>query len=187
MSYTVDKLFSWPVFMRTDYASHKHSWAKTCYVTGPDKIGDCVISLMEQTMMAMGLPLQMFVLREYIPMHTIFEAFHGNMPINQEFRFFVQHGRVIHLQPYWPAEAIEGKINEGLYPDWREELHKISVMTPELNETLSKLAIIAGEAVGEENPWSVDFSLDKEGKWWLIDMARGEVSYYWQPEFEVVS
>lgn len=178
--------FSWPIFMRTDYTSHKHSWKDTCFVTDPDKVEQCVVNLMEQTMMAIGLPLQTFVLREYIPMHTIFEAFHGNMPINREFRFFVERGKVIHTQPYWPAAAIENKVAESLYPNWREELHEMSLMTEEQHKELSRLAILAGNAMGSENPWSVDFSMDRYGKWWLIDMARGEVSYIWKPDFEVV-
>jgi hypothetical protein len=168
--------FEYPVFIRTDYASGKHSWKETCFVRSEDHLGRNIYALLEANELAdiMGLPYRWLVVREYVPMQTVFEAFHGDMPINHEHRYFVRDGGVECRHPYWPMEAFEAAFEQPKAADWKERLKGISDCPhPEVKE-------IAGEvALRFKDWWSVDFSLGNDGKWYLIDMARGEISYHW--------
>lgn len=77
---------------------------------------------------------------------------------------------------YWPAEALEGHVHD--VPDWREllaESHRLADEDLALLETASVGAVRAC-GYGE---WSVDFALDRAGKYWLIDMAMAADSYHW--------
>ena len=179
-----EKEFSWPVFLRTDYASFKYDWKQTCYVTKPTQFEEAIGNLLNETCMV-TIPIQALFLREFIKMHTVFIAFYGDMPINREFRFFVKGGAVTHMQPYWPPHAMEGYIDEEKFPEWREALELISCLSPKRELRLGKIAVLAGNAMGSKNEWSVDFSEDIRGKWWLIDMARGECSYRWVEAEEI--
>lgn len=171
-----------PAFIRTDFTSGKHDWERTCWYTGERELGFHIIALVEYSMMVdiMGLPVDVFAFRQVIPTTPIFHAFAGRMPIVREFRFFVRDGIVEHIQPYWPADAI-------LSPDvadWRERLELAAELGERTGWHLCQDAATAGVAVGG-GYWSVDFLEDATGRWWLIDMARGEDSYHSDSESEV--
>lgn len=76
---------------------------------------------------------------------------------------------------YWPEDAI---LFYGRKPpaDWKERLHALNLEVGDEKRILNAYA----EKFGSVNPgfWSVDFAQDETGKWWLIDAARGEVSWH---------
>lgn len=172
------------VFLRTDQASGKHEYEHTCRVgpEGNDEVEACrkltshIVRVLEANELAgvMGLPYRAIVVREFLPLAEGFRAFWGGLPIGWERRYFVRDGRVVCHHPYWTEDAI----HSPSVPDWRERLHLAS---HEPEDEVAKLSGYA-ERVGREldGYWSVDFARAVDGTWYLIDMARGELS--WHPE-----
>lgn len=168
--------FGYPVFIRTDQASDKHSWDKAAYVENEDKLWECFCGTVEHNLCAgvMGLPFFAIVFREYIPMDSGYTAFYGHMPVNPERRYFVEDGKVICHHPYWILEAIDSPSIEN----WKEVSEKMNTETQEEIELLTKYAEMVSDKV--TGCWSVDFCRAKTGQWILIDMAVSADS--WHPE-----
>jgi hypothetical protein len=167
-----------PCFLRTGQGSGKHSWDQCCYVSDVDRVGNNVVCLVEWShgVDIMGLPHDVWAVRDLIPTSPLFRCTRfGNFPVTREFRFFMDGD--VHVQPYWPPEAIEqGAPNVD---DWRERLETASELSGSELEYLSGLARRAVQAVG--GYWSIDFLQDASGEWWLCDMAVGERSFRWGP------
>lgn len=170
----------YPVFIRTDQSSAKHSWVKSCFVESREFLEDNLYRILEFNLTCdmMGLPATAFIVREYIPMAEVFKAF-SDMPVNPERRYFIDGGKVICHHAYWIEAAIEaGHHKTELPADWksilsianREGDYEITFLTKQANK-------IAGVMDGF---WSVDFCRGADGKWYFIDMAVGEKS--WHPE-----
>lgn len=176
------KPLGYPVFMRTDETSCKHSWETTCFVPSEKLLEQHVSKLMEDNALCgvMGLPYQALIFREYIKMNTLFHAFHGKMPVNPEYRFFVSEGKVECFHWYWIKDAIE-KGSRDLPKNWNE------LLTKSQNEIINSdgLKQLQGfaEKVSSVVPgrWSVDFCQAKDGTWYLIDMAQWCDS--WHPTY----
>lgn len=178
-----------PFFLRTGYGSGKHHWLDTCYVRnlGGNALLTHVYNLVEwsHSVDLLGLPHDVWAIREMIQTTPIFYAFKG-MPITREFRLFVDSAtdpKVNHLQPYWPPEAIAEAVdtyNTVLPGDWRQKLAAMSSIEYDERRHLAALARKACEAVGG-GYWSVDFLQDRRGEWWLTDMADGERSHRYEP------
>lgn len=166
----------YPVFLRTDAAAMKHSWRDTCYVESRDRLLWNLFRLVEENMMAgvLGLPFTAIVFREYLPLDSRFTAFHGDLPVNVERRYFIRDGKVEEHFPYWPEEAI--RPNHQTPANWRELLREMNRETPEEVELLTGYA----EKLAAVLPgyWSVDFARAKDSTWYWIDAARGELSYH---------
>lgn len=113
------------------------------------------------------------IVREMIKTEARFTAF-NDMPITQEFRFFARDGVVASYQPYWPAEAFNEHAAPSI-PDWKDKLEEMKVIDPDDLTTLGKVAAKVSSELG--GYWSIDFLKDKDGIWWLIDMAEGDQSY----------
>ena len=172
-----DKI-GWPVFMRTGITSHKHDWAGSCYLTKPNQIARNVAGLIEFSELAdmFGLPYGTWAVREMLPTVAAFHAFDG-MPVTREFRFAVRDGKVERWQPYWPPGAI---LNPTV-DDWQSRLRALNELAPVEEAELSAMAAKVGDAL--PGFWSVDF-LRAADKWWLIDMAEGEQSFWWDGDFD---
>jgi hypothetical protein len=170
----------WPVFMRTDELSAKHSWNKTCFVEKKEDLKKHISELVEQSLLAdmMGLPVRAFVMREYIPMDEIFKAFDG-MPVNPELRFFVKDHKIHCWHWYWIKEAIRAdKYHDPPLPvDWEARMDAVinSITQDEMKLLESYVMLVAEKFDGG---WSVDFCRGLDKRWWLIDMAKMEVSYH---------
>lgn len=159
-----------PLFLRSDFTSLKHSWEKSALVTQPEDLQEHA-SLIAMDSAFQGLPLNGWVLRELLPLETAFTAFRG-MPVHKELRYFLKDGEVQCWHPYWPEDAFEGQMIEG----WREKL-------AELNRTdcddHDRLAINVFKTAGAvPGYWSADFAKCKDGSWYLLDMAMGEDSFH---------
>lgn len=171
----------YPVFVRTDLSSAKHMWEKSCFVESEEKLQSCLFEIMCFNHLAdmMGLDFIGFVVREYIPMASLYKAF-GGMPVNPERRYFIRAGKIICHHPYWFDGAISGcSFHSPPLPDnWKE-------LSAEMNyESLAEIIILEDYTlkVAEvlDGFWSVDYCKAKDGTWYLIDMALGEKS--WHPE-----
>jgi len=176
-------IYGYPVFVRTDQASGKHDWEKTCFVPSKEKLFSHIYNILEFNECAdiFGLPYEAIVIREYIPLESSFKAFNGNMPVSKERRYFVKDGQVTCHHPYWPEEAIEEahSIRHNPLPDnWRELLRELNTETEEEIRLLSDYARKIGERLS--GYWSVDFAKGKDGKWYFIDAALGQDS--WHPD-----
>ncbi len=121
-----DKI-GYPCFLRSGQTSGKHDWKKSCFVPSREVIRDHVYRIVEYGAMADDLPSTMFAARELIPTSPIFTAFYGEMPVTREFRFFVNEGCVVHIQPYWPEHAIEENYEGD--EDWRPLLRAMNHIT----------------------------------------------------------
>lgn len=175
-----DTMF-YPCFLRTDQASGKHSWKKSCYVDKKKDLWKHILEVIEFNLCAdlMGLDFKALIVREFIPMDSRFTAFYGDMPVNPERRYFIKDGKVVCHHPYWIEEAIEQGGKEPSISNWREVSKEINTETPEEIELLTKYALMVGKAL-LEGSWSVDFCKAKDGRWILIDMATAQKS--WHPE-----
>jgi len=171
----------YPIFLRTDLTSGKHNWNNTCFVPDRDSVERCMYGLIEFSACvdAWGLPINAFVIREFIPMHSTFTAFNG-LPINKERRFFLRDGEIQCHHPYWPNEVIR-RPSVG---DWEEKLAHMNMITKKESEYLYDRSL--GVAKLFDGYWSLDWSMDHAGNWWVIDMAEGDRSYHW-PDCKCVS
>lgn len=173
----IAELGGYPVFIRTDQLSAKHSWKDSCFVQKEDELPKHLFELIETSICAdmFGIDVASFVVREYIPMKNLFTAFHGDMPVNPEVRFFVNNGEVLCWHWYWIEEAIHNPSIDN----WKEVLNreKESISGNELL-WLEKDAKKVAEALEGDGFWSVDFCKAKDGRFILIDLAEGEKSWH---------
>jgi len=170
----------YPVFMRTDLFSGKHSWERTCYVPDAASIAEHLSRLIEDAQLVdiLGLPTHAIVVREMLDLNARFRAFWGHMPIAIERRYFIRDGKVVCHHPYWPEEALaelEGSAAPDV-PNWRDILRKMNVELPDEIAHLTECSQIVAAAL--PGFWSVDFARDRQHNWWLIDMAEGEQSWH---------
>ena len=189
----------WPAFIRTGQTSGKHDWKYTCGgCKSPSDIPRIIGMLTETSGMA-DLPLVNFMIREMLPTKPIFLAFE-DMPVTREFRFFAENGEITHIQPYWPEEAILMRRRDtdapdaepktyikGNVPDWKDKLSLMSALSTREYEMLAEMSkAISKELSLPKGGWSIDWLQDKDGKWWLTDMAVEVLSYRWEPDFKIV-
>jgi len=87
----------YPCFLRTDLASGKHSWKKSCFIDGKTELWAHIYEVVTFNLCAgvVGLDFKALVVREFIPMDSRFTAFYGDMPVNPERRYFIKDGKVL--------------------------------------------------------------------------------------------
>lgn len=181
-----------PCFLRTGHGSGKHDWERTCYLTQQSDLTNHIVALTEWSAIVdfMGLPTNVWVIRELLPTVPQFVAFRG-MPICREFRFFVRDSDVLCWHPYWPKDALEKgfSIKEGGdlledqvvrdIPDrWQERYEALCYMPANDKDSLHRLASAAGSAMAGD-AWSVDILETKRG-WFITDMAEAASSFHWE-------
>lgn len=171
----------YPVFMRTDQASDKHSWSDTCYVESAKNLTRNILMLIEfheMVDMAGEMNYEALIFRELLELETSFTAFR-NFPVNKEIRCFIKDHKLVSMHNYWFEDAL---VNQTKDKDWKEKLKKLNVLYPkDKDEIKSQLNYVVREFEGY---WSVDFAKATDGEWYLIDMARGEVSYHADKEIK---
>jgi len=176
----VANMVDYPVFLRTDIASAKHSGPSAYLALGNSHVATALSATIEdQEMHFPPRPTpSAFLVRRYLRLLHYFTAFDG-LPIGREYRAFVNMGTMLCMHPYWPEDAVaEGNPS---HENWREMMHVMygGTQTPGMDTPLLQgLAEVAATKCG--GYWSVDFAQDVDGAWWLIDMAPGIES--WHPE-----
>lgn len=182
--------FGTPFFFRTGQTSGKHDWPNTCSkVIHKNELTDRVNALKVYSAAASisGLPTNVWCFREWLDLKHEFTAFSG-MPIGPEMRFFVQDSNIIHTQPYWFKDALRGYVDED-YPDWKDCIEEMRSVQSIDFKGAHKKAKEAACAISHkfkypESAWSVDVCLTVDEKWWIIDMAPAEASYFYDPSGE---
>lgn len=164
----------YPLFMRTDHFSAKHSYEYTCYVQNESKLIPNLMELIQMSYCAdvLGLPLDAIVLREFLELDSEFRAFGGRLPIAVEVRWFIKNGDVQCCHFYWMENAIRFPDK----PDWEERLERMKKRAYDELDIHKKLALKIAKVM--DGYWSVDFARTKSGEWICIDMALGEQSYH---------
>jgi hypothetical protein len=167
----------YPMFLRTDQASDKHSFKDAAYVENNSELMGHIARTAEFNMMAdiIGLSWEALIFRRYIPLVYSFKAFNF-LPIARERRYFVKDGKVICHHPYWTQDAIHGRGDCKLPDDWKYQLRRLNIEDDAEQKALDTYAKLFSRLV--PGYWSVDFALAQSGQWILIDAARGEVSWH---------
>ncbi len=164
----------YPCFLRTGHTSNKHDWTRTCYLESDGNLPHHVCELAEfsECCDLVGLPTNVWVVRELIPTTPAFHAFRG-MPIVREFRVFTKDYKAVCMHPYWPQDAIRN-------PDAVDWAAKLAIMSTIGTDT--KLLLMAGAEEAAKatshGDWSVDLLQDSSKGWWLTDMAEAERSFH---------
>ena len=180
--------FGYPVFVRSDHLSDKHSWKDTCYVPDSNSLMPHIYRIAEDSLMMSMMgelgPNAIFV-REFISLEmagfTAFEDF----PVSKEVRCFVRDGVLECVHPYWFDDAVSEvnetvkkiRTDEPVSPEhWKKMLAEMNILTDHDTTEIERSAEIVAKKF--DDYWSVDFAKGTDGKWYLIDMARGEVSFH---------
>lgn len=163
-----------PCFLRTGQTSAKHDWKKTCFLEKREDISGHIAEIVMFSG-CVDLETDTWVVREMIKTRPMFTAFHGAMPITREFRFFMKDGECTHVQPYWPADAIDG--HQPSIANWRDLLEDASKLDAGEFLLLLKGSQKANAAV--PGYWSIDWLETADRGWVLTDMAEVERSYKW--------
>lgn len=172
----------YPCFLRTGHTSAKHGWDLACYLADPAKLERHVTEIVHFSCVAdlFGLPMDTWAVRRMIPTTTLFRCRgFGNFPVTREFRFFIDGEELVHVQPYWPPDAVADGEPDNTH--WREILFRASQLPDRLKWQLTDMARHAVQALNG-GFWSVDLLEDEDGQWWLTDMALGEQSYRYEPK-----
>lgn len=168
----------YPLFLRTDMGSAKHSWEHTCYVQEEKELFRHIWSLIDNTL-AMGmfgeLDPNALVFREFLRLDHSFTAFSG-LPISCERRYFVRDGLVQCHHPYWIHDALVGSWKQPSIRNWEEELVIINDEQPKEITLLTEYTSKVGAVL--DGYWSVDFAKSIDNIWYLIDMAEGDKSWH---------
>ena len=172
----IKKDFKLPVFIRTCQASGKHYWKDTCFYDGSQPLSKHLFNICEANHCAdiFGLRFGAIVIREYIPMESLFTAFYGNLPISPERRYFIKDKKILCRHHYWIDKAIQ----EPSVKNWKKLNARMNEQTDEEIKLLTKYCELVAAIF--KGFWSVDFCRAADGRWILIDMAEGEKS--WHPE-----
>jgi len=172
----IARLIGYPLFLRTDLASGKHGWKRTCFVQEESALPEHIYGVLEENEIAgiVALDYRALVFREMLSLLAPFTAFRGDLPIARERRYFVRDGQIECHHPYWPEDAI-GNPSCG---DWRTQLASLSYETIAEKQILADYSEKVAQAM--KGYWSVDYAFAVDGTWYLIDMAEGEKS--WHPE-----
>ena len=170
----------YPLFLRTDLISGKHSYLRTCKVPTPDELMPHVGAVLEDHALHLWLDgpegnVNGLVFRELLPLSAVFTAFHG-LPIAPERRYFIRDGEVVCHHPYWiDVDNIES--GRPSVEDWRDLLEAVNFEKLSEREKLRRLSEKVSAVL--DGAWSVDWAL-ANGDWYLIDMAVAHRS--WHPE-----
>lgn len=163
--------FGYPVFLKNSFTSAKHYWNDSCFISSEsDDIAGKISELSHYLTFHTPLIALHLIAREFIKLDPAFYAFNGT-PITEEYRVFADNGKVVGWQPYWPEAAIQDPNDEN----WKEKLRKISQPSGSDIVEMSKVSEVITKDLG--GYWSVDFLKDKDGDFWLIDMALGDMSF----------
>ena len=185
----MDSLQPFPIFLRTDHSSQKHSFKKTCRLPDKSSLFGHVLELIDSNM-ASDLEDNALVFRKWLDLDAGFSAFNG-LPINTEARVFIKSGVVQCIHPYWSEDPIESWLksnklhgptsNTNTYhnidPNWKKILKSQNDIVDKSHGILKKYAEMIIGSIGDDY-WSVDFALGRDNKWYLIDMAPGNLSWH---------
>lgn len=172
----------WPVFIRTDLASAKHSGPEAYLALSQADVARVLYLTVEDNELKLFLSPDQpsaFLIRQYLMLEAPFRAFFG-LPIAREWRFHANAQAILCAHPYWPEASIKFRRGRGEPAGWKDQLRALHRPPAGAVWTrLSRLARTAAAAADPNQAWSIDFAKGRDGKWWLIDMALSKNSWHW--------
>lgn len=159
-----------PIFLRSGLTSGKHDWSTTCFVCTVPDIKEHLKNILYFSL-CVGVPdTNIWAVREMLPIQPVGICLKYNgMPVNREFRYFVNGKRILCRHPYWPRKVLE----EGGCFLTDEQYEKLCMPPPSKEEDIVSYA---GEILGGK--WSIDILETADG-WYLTDVAEAEKSFHW--------
>jgi hypothetical protein len=166
----------YPAFIRTDLTSAKHSGRSAYIVDGSDEGGlnYALLTTLSHAQLKSyhsKIKSSAIMVRSLIKVKHDRTAFNG-LPIGNEWRVFVDKHDVQCFHKYWPDEALQDHMDDN-----KPATDTSSDWWAWCRTDLLDAAKEAGKAMGG-GKWSVDFTEDVNGKFWLIDMATAMNSYH---------
>ncbi|EQB64449.1 MAG: hypothetical protein AMDU3_IPLC00004G0027 [Thermoplasmatales archaeon I-plasma] len=173
----------YPVFFRTDLASNKHEYNRSCIIHNEREIKSKIYNTLDFNFSVDLFP-QHLVFRELLTPFSNFKAFDG-LPIARELRVFVEKGKVTCVHRYWAHEVFvrDHWASFTIPDDWEKRWTKLyDIPKGEIIQIIGQIENDFSPALKEEN-WSVDFMYAYRGhsksyRWFLIDMAQAEMSFH---------
>ena len=187
-------IMGYPLFLRSDHMSAKHEWNRTCYVAVPEYLVQQIFNVAETTYLSSmfgEITFNAVFLRQFLDLERAgFEAFGHGFPVSKEVRCFIRDGKKECQHPYWFADAIrewadgmdylagkfKTKTKEVIPQNWERMLEQMNLLSYADHARIDSYLEMLGEAF--DGYWSADFAKGTDGKWHLLDMARGEVSFH---------
>lgn len=167
------KGIGYPLFIRTDLTSHKKDW-KNNRVKDEASLMKKVRKLIRYNLTRPHRNLQAIVLRKEIPLYSWFKTSTGR-PVTIERRYFVRDGKVLCHSGHWLY--YNGGPHQYIIPP--EDYSKISDINTETADEIEFLTIMA-EAFSKriDCHMSVDFAMDQNGEWFLIEANHATSSWH---------
>jgi hypothetical protein len=162
----------YPCFIKNSLFSAKHSWKDSCYIQNREQIKDHLRNITSDCYCVNAGDSLYVIVRKLIPTKAAFFAF-SQMPVTKERRYFIKDGKVTFHHPYWIPKSIENASCE----DWESKLNELNWESDEEILILTSLSEQVSKHI--DGAWSVDWLQDKNGEWFLIDMALEQSSFKW--------
>lgn len=164
---------SYPLFLRTGQGSGKHHWSTTCHVDRAREMEAHIAKLVEWSAVVdpMGLPIDVWAIREMLPVRSIGTIFDG-LPLVPEIRVFLRDRQVVCAHDYWPL----GALRQGGATQEQIDMYRLKQKT--VRHRMERWRAYS-EVVANAFPgfWSLDWLWTERG-WYAIDMAPGARSYH---------
>jgi hypothetical protein len=162
-----------PLFFKLDTYSDKHNLKKTFVETRSDLYERILDSFYNAALNGVASSPVSLVFREPLNLKGLALLEDSTLPICVERRAFWKDGKIEKIIPYWPAEAFHA--DGGELEDIKAYLSELDAVA---HEAILPEVEKAGKALEALHPnWSIDFALDADGQWWLIDCAPAEMSW----------
>lgn len=182
------------MFLKSGTYSGKFSF-DLCKLDNIDDVGLKFTHLNYDSMIIGAGESTEIVIREYIKAKEERPTIYNGMPLNTEFRVFYDFDKkeVLGVFNYWDTEVMLNSLNPVGKSVRDEEHAKIiikeyesfksckDVLESEFTALKENLAIAVSKNMVDvclEGIWSIDF-MYVDGEMYLIDMALGHKSYYW--------
>lgn len=185
------------VFIKNGCFSDKYVFDEACHIKDASDEETLIrhITLIQSDSFCAGMTgsggnLEL-VLREYIEPEPDTPTIYWGMPLRPELRVFYDFDshKYLYAENYWSWEEChdgiarnpeDGETYEQYFPELKKKLfHRVLAHLPAIIAALGSVDTLKMPG-GLPNIWSVDFLLE-DGKAWLIDMAQGWRSVYWDP------
>lgn len=123
-------------------------------------------------------------IRERIPVAQGGPTIYGGLPFRPEWRVFYDFDsrRILYTRNYWDYDYCKDHLDEDDLAVFTKHRKRFELDYHQYLPLVIEQVDKALETVqGLSGVWSVDLMMDEEGTLWLIDMALGHQSAYWDP------
>lgn len=174
------------LFMKNGAFSNKFNFSDCIPLNNPLSIAACLVDL-EYTSLMFGTGGNTeLVFRERIVNHDSPTIYNG-MPLQPEFRVFYDfdNHKALYIVNYWDWNYCFDSISRNktdaiIYSNHYPSIERI------YNANKDNVMKTVEDAMKDNNDftgiWSIDILQDETGEFWLIDMAEGYCSAYWDIE-----